>query len=226
MHRRRIPIPLLLFTAPVAAPALAELPPVPVPPENPLTEEKRVLGKILFWDEQLSSDDTVACGSCHRPGAGGADPRAGLHPGREPGSVDDVAGSRIRARPVAALIWVYSHLPLAIAVTGSGVAIKKAVAFAPDAPAPDAYRWLVSSMLALALLSVAVIDSVTERRQAELSDRARVNARLDDFDRQGLSPFTVEEGSIGSRARAIGGACLPLLASFSRDRDVLFKEAP
>ncbi len=28
---------------------------------------KRVLGKILFWDEQLSSDDTVACGTCHIP---------------------------------------------------------------------------------------------------------------------------------------------------------------
>ena len=26
---------------------------VPVPEENPLTPEKAVLGKILFWDEQL-----------------------------------------------------------------------------------------------------------------------------------------------------------------------------
>ena len=34
--------------------------PVPIPSGNPITEEKRVLGKILFWDEQLSSDDTVA----------------------------------------------------------------------------------------------------------------------------------------------------------------------
>jgi len=76
-----------------AAPAMAELPPVPIPAENPITEAKRVLGKILFWDEQLSSDDTVACGTCHRPAAGGADPRAGVHPGALPGSVDDVAGS-------------------------------------------------------------------------------------------------------------------------------------
>jgi cytochrome c peroxidase len=87
--------PVLLFTALVllASRAGAELPPVPVPPENPITEAKRVLGKILFWDEQLSSDDTVACGTCHRPAAGGADPRAGLNPGQEPGSIDDVAGS-------------------------------------------------------------------------------------------------------------------------------------
>ncbi len=52
-----------------------------------------------------------------------------------------------------------------------------------------------------------------------------VNARLGDFDRQGLSPVTAIEGMIGSGARAIGGACLPLLANFARDRDVLFKEA-
>lgn len=69
------------------------LPPVPVPAENPLTEPKRVLGKVLFWDEQLSSDDTVACGTCHRPATGGADPRAGRFPGNDPGTIDDVRGS-------------------------------------------------------------------------------------------------------------------------------------
>ncbi|WP_428098914.1 cytochrome c peroxidase [Candidatus Rariloculus sp.] len=74
--------------------AAAELPPVPVPAENPITETKRVLGKILFWDEQLSSDNTVACGTCHRPAAGGADPRVGKHPGTDPGTIDDVQGSQ------------------------------------------------------------------------------------------------------------------------------------
>ncbi len=73
--------------------AVAELPPAPVPVENPLTEEKRVLGKILFWDEQLSSDNTVACGTCHVPAAGGVDPRMGRHPGTDPGTIDDVRGS-------------------------------------------------------------------------------------------------------------------------------------
>jgi cytochrome c peroxidase len=73
--------------------ALAELPPVPVPAENPITEPKRVLGKILFWDEQLSSDNTVACGTCHRPASGGADPRAGVNPGTDAGTIDDVRGS-------------------------------------------------------------------------------------------------------------------------------------
>jgi cytochrome c peroxidase len=76
-----------------AAYAAAALPPVPVPPENPITEEKRVLGKVLFWDEQLSADDSIACGTCHRPSHGGADPRAGRYPGIDKGTIDDVLGS-------------------------------------------------------------------------------------------------------------------------------------
>ena len=71
------------------------LPPVPAPAENPPTEAKRLLGKILFWDEQLSSDDTVACGTCHLPELNGSDDRAGLHPGADErfGTPDDVTAS-------------------------------------------------------------------------------------------------------------------------------------
>jgi len=83
----------MLLLASCTKPFTGNLPAVPVPPENPLTEAKRVLGKALFWDEQLSSDDTVACGTCHIPAAGGADPRRGVNPGSRPGSFDDVWGS-------------------------------------------------------------------------------------------------------------------------------------
>jgi cytochrome c peroxidase len=79
----------------LAVPAIAALPPPPVPKENPITEDKRVLGKALFWDEQLSSDNTVACGTCHRPGAGGGDPRRARGPGHDGklGTADDIFGS-------------------------------------------------------------------------------------------------------------------------------------
>jgi len=70
---------------------------VPYPAENPHSAEKAVLGKILFWDQQLSADDTVACGSCHQGSAGGSDTRAGLalHPGADglDETGDDVHGS-------------------------------------------------------------------------------------------------------------------------------------
>jgi cytochrome c peroxidase len=58
-----------------------------------------MLGKILFWDEQLGGDNTVACGTCHRPNAGGSDPRsasaAAAQPGRDQllGTADDIHGS-------------------------------------------------------------------------------------------------------------------------------------
>lgn len=83
----------LIATLAALIPAALALPPVPVPAENPVTEPKRVLGKILFWDEQLSSDDSIACGTCHLPASGGADPRVGRHPGIDPGTIDDVLGS-------------------------------------------------------------------------------------------------------------------------------------
>jgi len=71
------------------------LPPVQVPSENPITEEKRALGKILFWDEQLSGDDTVSCGTCHSNGRSGTDGRIGIYPGPDGvfGTADDVKGS-------------------------------------------------------------------------------------------------------------------------------------
>jgi len=71
------------------------LPPVPVPVENPMTEEKRALGKMLFWDEQVSSDNTMACGTCHMSHSAGADPRLGFNPGLDGihGTADDVIGS-------------------------------------------------------------------------------------------------------------------------------------
>ena len=73
---------------------------MPTPAENPLTPAKAVLGKILFWEEQLSADDTTACGSCHVPSFGGSDPRSfaaeSVHPGLDAafGTDDDVRGSK------------------------------------------------------------------------------------------------------------------------------------
>jgi cytochrome c peroxidase len=45
----------------------------PVPAENPMTVEKWVLGKKLYYDPILSTDGTVSCASCHSPRKGFAD---------------------------------------------------------------------------------------------------------------------------------------------------------
>jgi cytochrome c peroxidase len=71
------------------------LPPVLFPAENPFSEEKRVLGKILFFDEQLSTSNVVACATCHSFGNAGADPRLARHPGDDGmlNTPDDILGS-------------------------------------------------------------------------------------------------------------------------------------
>lgn len=82
-------------------PPLTPLPPPPVPLGNPITVAKTNLGKVLFWDEQLSSSRTVACGTCHIAQNGGSDPRSLLgtasatNPGPDGvlGTADDITGS-------------------------------------------------------------------------------------------------------------------------------------
>jgi predicted NBD/HSP70 family sugar kinase len=95
-------------------------------------------------------------------------------------------------------------------------------------------EWIeeVASNLAQAVVSaVSIIDfeAAVIDGAFPASIRAKIvrctAAKVEHFDRQGLSPVVIREGSIGSDARAIGGAALPLLADFARDREVLFKEA-
>ena len=91
------------------APALQAQLPAPLdPPGNPSSPEKQLLGKALFFEEQLSSNRTVACGTCHDPLAGGADPRFSaaapdVHPGPDLlfGTADDAIGSRSLTRSTA-----------------------------------------------------------------------------------------------------------------------------
>lgn len=46
---------------------------VPVPKDNPLTDDKIKLGKQLYFDRRLSVNGTVSCNSCHNVMAGGQD---------------------------------------------------------------------------------------------------------------------------------------------------------
>jgi len=84
-----------MFHATGSPRAGSTLPAVPVPDNNPITEDKRVLGKILFFEEQLSTDNTVSCATCHQHPFAGADPRVVLAPGPDGilGNADDVRGS-------------------------------------------------------------------------------------------------------------------------------------
>ena len=101
----------LIASVVLAAASTAQGPPPPPPPPppvapapagNPVTLAKTNLGKALFFEEQMGSNQTVACATCHTMGAGGSDSRSGqpgsgsVHPGVDGlfGGADDVIGSR------------------------------------------------------------------------------------------------------------------------------------
>ncbi len=60
--------------APVDAPLSLNpplgLPPLPVPPDNPLTLPRVELGRTLFMDRRLSHNNTLSCAMCHVPEQG------------------------------------------------------------------------------------------------------------------------------------------------------------
>jgi predicted NBD/HSP70 family sugar kinase len=98
-------------------------------------------------------------------------------------------------------------------------------------PALDIWIGEVAESLAYAIAaSIAVIDvqTVIVDGAFPVDVRARIieqtRAALAGVNQQGLSPFHLVEGTIGNAARAMGGAAIPLLANFTQDREVLFKE--
>jgi cytochrome c peroxidase len=75
--------------------AIAALPAaIPESPDNPRSDAKVDLGRLLFWDPILSGNRDVACATCHHPRHAYADARdlsvgvdgAGLGPTRQPGT--------------------------------------------------------------------------------------------------------------------------------------------
>lgn len=52
----------------------SHFPDMPIPQDNPMTVQGVALGKRLFYEKRLSSDNTISCGSCHSPSAAFSDP--------------------------------------------------------------------------------------------------------------------------------------------------------
>jgi cytochrome c peroxidase len=99
--------PIVLSAAAVVA--QTNFPPPPQPAGNPSTPAKELLGMALFFEEQLSSTNTVACATCHDFTHGGADPRTNtaINAGADQltGTADDQRGS-----PGIPLIWSNGEL--------------------------------------------------------------------------------------------------------------------
>lgn len=66
-------------------PPLADLPDVPVPADNPVTQAKVELGRYIFFDDRFSGDVSTSCASCHDPkmGWGDGNPLSRGYPGTQ-----------------------------------------------------------------------------------------------------------------------------------------------
>jgi predicted NBD/HSP70 family sugar kinase len=83
-----------------------------------------------------------------------------------------------------------------------------------------------ATVTAISIIDVqaVIIDGVMPKTVRERLTSS-VAEKVEAFDRRGLSDVVVTQGAIGADARAIGGAALPLIKTFARDREVLFKDA-
>src|SRR5271166_5685548 len=99
---------------------------------------------------------------------------------------------------------------------------------------PHLDAWIEDVASALAYASVAAIsiidfEAIVIDGEMPAVVRERLTARTAQvfagLDRRGLSEAEIVSGGIGADARAIGGAALPLIKNFARDREVLFKDA-
>lgn len=79
---------------------------------------------------------------------------------------DSVDGSPLQAMRVGnmgkGLTWLYSHLPLAIGIAATGVAVQHIIVSSKkELVLPDADRWLICASTAICLTALAVIHLIT-----------------------------------------------------------------
>ena len=90
--------------------------------------------------------------------------------------------------------------------------------------AAPAVAFAVNSAACLLDLEGVIIDGSFSRELLRATLTA-VNHSLDQYSWEGVARPAVLEGAIGSDARAMGGALLPLYANFAPDRDLFLKLA-
>jgi cytochrome c peroxidase len=78
------------------------IPPMSIPADNPMTVEGVELGRMLFYEELLSGDNTMSCSSCHDPSLSFSDTGAVSF------GVDGLPGER-NSMPLINLGWM-DHL--------------------------------------------------------------------------------------------------------------------
>jgi predicted NBD/HSP70 family sugar kinase len=160
-----------------------------------------------------------------------------LHVGRtgNAGAFGSMPVAPLSGGPVQPLIRSASIYLLAHMLTESGrdssVLWRTPHDWGDVGPALDVWIEQVAEGIAsAAIAAIAVVDAphVVIDGAFPPAVRSRIVERVGaihaGFDRRGLSPVAFHEGGIGTGARAIGAASLPLMSNFALDPGVLFKD--
>ncbi|MDX2163775.1 MAG: low temperature requirement protein A [bacterium] len=91
---------------------------------------------------------------------------------------DDVAEADFSDQVRAKFTWIYSHLPLQMAMTAFGVAAVKLFTAPLFEPLTDRYRLLYSAALILYLVFLGIIDRVTVRHDRAIPNHTRAYFRF------------------------------------------------
>ena len=87
------------------------------PEDNPTTPERVALGRLLFWDPELSGNRDVACATCHHPDFGYAEDRD-----LSIGVTGSGLGARRQLAPGSAIPLVKRNSPTVLNVGFNGIA--------------------------------------------------------------------------------------------------------
>lgn len=85
------------------------IPPPPVPADNPLTEESVILGEKLFFDKGLSASNTISCSSCHDPEHAFAEPKT-VSVGANGDALNRNALALVNVAYNASFTWAHNNL--------------------------------------------------------------------------------------------------------------------
>jgi inward rectifier potassium channel len=91
---------------------------------------------------------------------------------------DDVASAHLKNGKNSMVTWLFTHLPLQLSIILMGVGIKKVVSVPIGSVMPLKYAILLGGAIGTALISTALIDSVTYRKNSEVNEATRISIRL------------------------------------------------
>lgn len=85
------------------------IPPPPVPADNPVTDESVILGEKLFFDKGLSANNTISCSSCHDPEHAFAEPKT-VSVGANGDALNRNALALVNVAYNASFTWAHNNL--------------------------------------------------------------------------------------------------------------------